>query len=88
MFCTHVICAYSATCAELWLIVFRYLRSGATVCGPRERRNVHNDISGTFQMALHVIVLVYVGRSMVAVRDVMQGGNFFLHCIASKQQRN
>ena len=51
---THVIklCAYSATCAELWLIVFRCLRSGVTICGPRERRNVHNDISGTFQMAL------------------------------------
>ena len=52
MFCTHVICAYSAICAELWLVLFKCLRSGVTICGPRERRNVHNDISGTFQMAL------------------------------------
>ena len=52
MFCTHVISAYSATCAEQWLIVFRCLRSGVTICGPRERRNVHNDISETFQMAM------------------------------------
>ena len=52
MFCTHVICAYSATCAELWIVVFRYLQCGVTICGPRERRNVHNDISDTFHMAL------------------------------------
>ena len=36
----------------LWLMLFRCLRNGVTICGPRERRNVHNDISGTFQMAL------------------------------------
>ena len=42
-----VICAYSATCAELWFIVFRCLRGGVTMCGPRQRRNVHNDISET-----------------------------------------
>ena len=44
MLCNHMICAYSATCAELWLIVFMYLRGGVTICGPRERGNVHNDI--------------------------------------------
>ena len=52
MFCTNLICAYSATCAELSLIEFRCLRSGVTISGPRERRNVYNDISGTFKMAL------------------------------------
>ena len=45
-------CACSDTYAEQWLIVFRCLRGGVIICGPRERRNVHNDISGTFQMAL------------------------------------
>ena len=47
MFCTPVICAYSATCAELWLIVFRCPRSGVTIWGPRERLNVgyFRDIS-------------------------------------------
>ena len=52
MFCNHVICVYSATCAELWIIIFRCLQGGVTICGARERRNVHNDISETFQMAL------------------------------------
>ena len=52
MFCTHVICALSATCAELWLIVLMCLRGGVTSCGPKERRDVHNAISGTFQRAL------------------------------------
>ena len=39
-------------CAELWLMVFRRVPDGLTICGPRERRNVHNVISGTFQRAL------------------------------------
>ena len=54
MFCTHVICAYSAPRAELWLIVFRCLLSNvrATICGTRERRIEHNDVSVTFQMSL------------------------------------
>ena len=52
MFCTYVICVYSATCAELWLMLFSCLRSGVTICGPKERRNVHNEMSKTFQMTL------------------------------------
>ena len=34
------------------IIVFRCLRGGVTICGPKERRDVHNAISGTFQRAL------------------------------------
>ena len=52
LLCTNVICAQSTICAELWLMVFRRLPDGLTIRGPRERRNVHNAISGTFQRAL------------------------------------
>ena len=52
MLCTHVICAYSATCPELRLIVFMCVRGRVTICGLRERRNVYNDNSETFEMAL------------------------------------
>ena len=52
MVCTHVIWAESATCPELSLIVCGCLRGGVTICGPKERHNVHNDISETFIMAL------------------------------------
>ena len=48
-------CVISYMCgtrAELWSVVCMCLRGGVTICGPRERPNVHNDISETFQMAL------------------------------------
>ena len=31
------------------IIACRCLPGGVTICGPKERRNVHNDISETFQ---------------------------------------
>ena len=52
LFCTHVICAQSTICAELWLMVFRRFPDDPTICGPRERRDVQNAISGTFQRGL------------------------------------
>ena len=34
-------------------MVFRRLPDDPTICGPRERRDVQNAISGTFQRGLY-----------------------------------